>query len=82
MRDCDGVPSEYDAIHVYLGELETQCIATSGTYAGWEFRREDEIAGFFQTLSFLSQGESLIEHKSLTKILHHHTVTSSRYSKD
>ena len=43
----DGQRSEYDAIHVYLGELEIQCIATPETYAGWEFRREGEIAGFF-----------------------------------
>ena len=50
------VPSEYDAIHVYLGELEIQCISTPQTYAGWEFRREDEISVFF----FLSEGESLI----------------------
>ena len=54
VTDCDGVPSEYDAIHVYFGELEIQCIATSETYAGWEFLREDEIAGFFRALSFLS----------------------------
>ena len=61
VTDCDGVPSEYDAIHVYVGELGIQYIATPETYACWEFRREDEIAGFFEALPFLSDGESLIE---------------------
>ena len=35
-------------------ELEIQCIATPETYAGWEFRREDETAAFFIS-TFLSQ---------------------------
>ena len=82
VTDCDGVPSEYDAIQVYLGELEIQCIATPETYVDWKFRREDEIAGFFEALPFHSEGESLIEQFSRTKILHHHTHTRSRHSKD
>ena len=60
VTDCDSVPSEYDAIHVYLGELEIQCIATSETYAGWEFRREDEIAGFSLS-TFLSQLRRILD---------------------
>ena len=52
VTDCDGVPSEYDAVPSYLGEQEVQCIATPETCAGWEFRREDEIAGFVKNFPF------------------------------
>ena len=75
MTDCDGVPSEYDAVPSYLG-------AEPETYADWKLRHEDEIAAFFEALSFLSEGESLLEQKSTKKVLHHHTVTRSRQSKD
>ena len=55
--DHDGVPSECDdAIHVFLGELEIQCIAIPETKVGWKFRREDEFVGFVEALSFLSVG--------------------------
>ena len=72
---CEGSHSERtdDAIQVFLGELEIQCIATPETYADWKIRREDEIAGFLEALPFHSEGESLIEQKSRMKILHHHT---------
>ena len=78
----DAVPSEYDAVPSYLGELEVQCIAEPETYADWKLRRDNEIAAFFEALSFLSEGTSLLEQKSSKKILHHHTVTRSRQSKD
>ena len=67
MTDCDGVLSEYDAVPSYLGELEVQCIAEPEMYADWKFRREDEIAAFFGALSFLTEGESLLEQKSSKK---------------
>ena len=35
VTDCDGVPSEYDAIPSYMGELDVQCIAEPETYADW-----------------------------------------------
>ena len=55
VTDCDGVPSEDDAVPSYLGQLEVQCIAEPETYADWKLRREDEIAAFFEALSFLSE---------------------------
>ena len=48
---------EYEAIHWYLGELETPCIATPETYADWKVCREDEIAGLAEALFLLSKGD-------------------------
>jgi len=72
--DRDGVQSEHDAIHSYLGELEKQCIAKPETYAERKASREAEIAGLKEALSILSEGESLIEQKSSKKFLHRHAV--------
>jgi chromosome segregation ATPase len=72
--DRDGVQSEHDAIHSYLGELEKQCIAKPETYAERKASREAEIAGLKEALSILSEGESLIEQKSSKKFLHRHSV--------
>ena len=74
MTDCDAVPS-------YLGELEVQCVAEPRMLIG-SFVVRTKLPHFLEALSFLSEGESLLEQKSSKKILHRMTVTSSRQSKD
>ena len=43
--DKEGVQSERDAIHSYLGELEKQCVVVPETYAERKGHHEAEIAG-------------------------------------
>merc|ERR1712064_159522 len=62
--DKEGVQSEHDAIHSYLGELEKQCVAVPETYAERKAHREAEIAGLKEALSILSEGEVLVQQKS------------------
>ena len=40
--DRDGVQSERDAPHSYLGQFEKQCITVPETYVERKFRREAE----------------------------------------
>jgi len=42
--DKEGVQSEHDAIHSYLGELEKECVAVPETYAERKAHRAAEIA--------------------------------------
>ena len=41
-----------------------------------------KLLDFYKAHTFLSEGDALLEQKSSKKILHHHTVTRSRHSKD
>jgi len=72
--DKEGVQSEHDAIHSYLGELEKQCIAVPETYAERKAHRAAEIAGLKEALSILSEGEVLVQQKSRRNFLHMHSV--------
>ena len=72
--DKEGVQSEHDAIHEYLGELEKQCVAVPETYAERKGHREAEIAGLKEALSILSEGEVLVQQKSRRTFLHAHSV--------
>ena len=58
--DRDGGQSERDALYLYLGESEEQCIDKSETRIERRFRREAEIAVSNEVSSILSGGESLI----------------------
>merc|ERR1719498_1834200 len=57
--DLDGVQSELDALHEYLGKLEKMCVAKAEPYAEKKARREAEIAGLKEALSIL-EGESVL----------------------
>jgi len=72
--DKEGVQSEHDAIHAYLGALEKQCVAVPETYAERKGHREAEIAGLKEALSTLSEGEVLVQQKSRRTFLHAHSV--------
>merc|ERR1712107_472131 len=72
--DKEGVQSEHDAIHSYLGELEKQCVAVPETYAERKEHREAEIAGLKEALSILSEGEVLVQQKSRRTFLHRQSV--------
>merc|ERR1711991_895599 len=71
--DKEGVQSEHDAIHSYLGELEKQCVAVPETYAERKGHHEAEIAGLKEALSILSEGEVLVQQKSRRTFLHQHS---------
>ena len=72
--DKEGVQSERDAIHSYLGELEKQCVVVPETYAERKGHHEAEIAGLKEALSILSGGEVLVQQKSRRTFLHQHSV--------
>ena len=72
--DKEGVQSERDAIHSYLGELEKQCVVVPETYAERKGHHEAEIAGLKEALSILSEGEVLVQQKSRGTFLHKHSV--------
>ena len=72
--DKEGVQSERDAIHSYLGELEKQCVVVPETYAERKGHHEAEIAGLKEALSILSEGEVLVQQKSRGTFLHQHSV--------
>ena len=72
--DKEGVQSERDAIHSYLGELEKQCVVVPETYAERKGHHEAEIAGLKEALSILSEGEVLVQQKSRRTFLRQHSV--------
>ena len=72
--DKEGVQSERDAIHSYLGELEKQCVVVPETCAERKGHHEAEIAGLKEALSILSDGEVLVQQKSRRTFLHQHSV--------
>ena len=72
--DKEGVQSERDAIHSYLGELEKQSVVVPETYAERKGHHEAEIAGLKEALSILSEGEVLVQQKSRGTFLHKHSV--------
>ena len=79
--DKEGVQSEHDAIHSYLGELEKQCVVVPETYAERKGHHEAEIAGLKEALSILSEG-SYISILLLESLCTCFTVTNDHGSHD
>ena len=72
--DKEGVQSEHDAIIRIWVSSRSMSVAVPKTYAQRKGHREAEIAGLKEALSILSEGEVLVQQKSLRAYLHQHSV--------